>query len=1300
MQIFMRNIAFSANDEDIKIALAQVLHRPPFSIDTPINFHVDLFRAARSRGAAHRGMGILTLGTTRIGEMFLSAFQSGLAVKNRAILFTRSTRAINQGLVEMVRTTPWRDPKALREEKERRAVESGSINLSGFSFGRFCRDGVFSPEAEYLGTIACNVDSRRVDIRHGGHNKTSETTTTGSNSLTRRFASLSDSETTTTDSNSLTRLFASLGLSDSETTTTGSDSLTRRFASLGLSDSDWFEEEEEDDLFNEADSEEEDDFMDTFSSSLSVCYPSNRIIAVATQSNPSTSEYEVFIQSDLPPTFERQIIGPFEVDDPEPIPERLSSFGDEDFDVTSRASQNLRLVFGSQGDMETFLERCRRFLHLPQPSTRDIRVEKRSIYSKAKLAALRNLFRSLDFGLAFEVEKAVWAGILEPEEVISMQRSLMEMQQKTRNFETAAIFRYFLTTLSVPGLDLTPPSKKHRRRTKKQRVVAAPLVDLRGKLAEATNAYIAELYEPKRRYTPSAAICQSYQLVLTPSTQILEGPLPDQSNSVLRRFGNHECFLRVSFQDENRSPPRRDQKLSINQLLEDRYKKPLNLGLVVAGRSYEFLGYSMSGLKEYSFIFVTPFLFEGVRMNARIIRDRLGDFSKVFHHPALLGARWSQAFSTSDPSVTLQEDQIELADDKTSFTGSLFTDGCSSISSSLSREVWKKLRKSQRIPKSPSAFQFRCGGAKGVLVQNPNFPDRKLCFRPSQTKFEAADIRTLDIAATSTRPISVYLNRPLVALLEHHGTSGEVFMDLQRLAIDEVQSIKNSLLQASKIFSQHGLGASFRLPSLFNNLFYQLKLEIGDWSHPQVFRHQLIKTALAYATTHILREIKHRAHIPVPGSYTLIGVSDEWDCLDEGEIYATVVDDRRGVNVAITGRVLITRSPQIHPGDVQFVRAVRRPELEHLVNVVVFSCRGSRSLPSKLGGGDLDGDIYNLILDENLFPPKDFTAVPGEYVALPPKRTLSPCTVSDVADFVIDFIKSDLLGYISILHLRIADLNPEGLGCKECIELAQYASHAVDFKKRGVPVDIKTLPKPPNTLRPDFLSGEGVNPASSMGDAYYPSVKILGKLYRSVPIDDYHPDPEELEQQLTDGNRIQTGLASMGLRSLGLPALTHDPSEDLLEEMRNILDEYSDQLIVIAKTHTISKRANASLSEAELVSGTIQERYSDHRKRREAVSAMNLQTGELVKAIRHEFVSPAYREKEDAAEDEDDDEDDAWDDGDDEERRREKFERAWAAWLVAEEALDDEPSAYGPSSFGLLALGTILEVIKEARNST
>ena len=59
----------------------------------------------------------------------------------------------------------------------------------------------------------------------------------------------------------------------------------------------------------------------------------------------------------------------------------------------------------------------------------------------------------------------------------------------------------------------------------------------------------------------------------------------------------------------------------------------------------------------------------------------------------------------------------------------------------------------------------------------------------------------------------------------------------------------------------------------------------------------------------------------------------------EGEIFATVYDESKGTEQFIEGQVLITRSPQVHPGDVQLVKAVRRPELSHLRNVVVFSCR-------------------------------------------------------------------------------------------------------------------------------------------------------------------------------------------------------------------------------------------------------------------------------------------------------------------------------------------------------------------------
>jgi RNA-dependent RNA polymerase len=65
-------------------------------------------------------------------------------------------------------------------------------------------------------------------------------------------------------------------------------------------------------------------------------------------------------------------------------------------------------------------------------------------------------------------------------------------------------------------------------------------------------------------------------------------------------------------------------------------------------------------------------------------------------------------------------------------------------------------------------------------------------------------------------------------------------------------------------------------------------------------------------------------------------------------------------------------------------------------------------------------------------------------------------------------------------------------------------------------------------------------------------------------------------------------------------------------------------------------------------------------------------------------------------------EDGDWDDDEDDYYREtrqlaETFKRAWAGWCAAETALRDEPASYGPQSFGLIALGRILELVKAAR---
>lgn len=71
--------------------------------------------------------------------------------------------------------------------------------------------------------------------------------------------------------------------------------------------------------------------------------------------------------------------------------------------------------------------------------------------------------------------------------------------------------------------------------------------------------------------------------------------------------------------------------------------------------------------------------------------------------------------------------------------------------------------------------------------------------------------------------------------------------------------------------------------------------------------------------------------------------------------------------------------------------------------------QGTRPLPSMLGGGDLDGDVYNLIPLNDLpefFPAQTYE--PALYNPAPKKVLDRPSTMDDVADFVVDYINSDV----------------------------------------------------------------------------------------------------------------------------------------------------------------------------------------------------------------------------------------------------------------------------------------------------
>lgn len=384
--------------------------------------------------------------------------------------------------------------------------------------------------------------------------------------------------------------------------------------------------------------------------------------------------------------------------------------------------------------------------------------------------------------------------------------------------------------------------------------------------------------------------------------------------------------------------------------------------------------------------------------------------------------------------------------------------------------------------------------------------------RPSQEKFPSNN-EMLGICGAATRTLPLYLNRPMIKILEDLGVEKDIFVDFQTEAISRLRAMAESPINASNFLEVSGYGQVASIPWLIKELYYMGVPALEDH-----FLFSIVELILIMR----LRDLKYKGRIPVEEGATLFGIMDETDTLEEGEVYCAVADGS-----IISGRVAITKSPCMHPGDIQMATAVDVPEghaLKGLHHCVVFSQRGPRDLPSKLGGGDLDGDLFNIIADPRLWPKNTVEA--ADYPRLPPIDIGRRVENSDISNFFLDFMSNDQLGRISNIHLQLADQKTRGTMDPECILLAGMHSTAVDFSKTGIPVDMDRLPKYPKE-KPDFMASgprvimeagvphfEGVEDYGFYEDdeadvlaeldmegsrtMFYPSRKALGHLYRQI----------------------------------------------------------------------------------------------------------------------------------------------------------------------------------------------------------
>lgn len=592
---------------------------------------------------------------------------------------------------------------------------------------------------------------------------------------------------------------------------------------------------------------------------------------------------------------------------------------------------------------------------------------------------------------------------------------------------------------------------------------------------------------------------------VTPTKIYFGTPVVEIQNRVVRKYREYsDRFLRVKFSDEINNGRINAIDDDTQEEIFERIKGTMRNGIIVGDRKFEFLAFGNSQFREHGAFFFasTP------ELTASDVREWMGwDDVKKIKNVAKKCARLGQCLSTTRKINLCQGLDIRYIADETSRDGTYcFTDGVGKISPFPAHSIATELGIPTLQNDLPSVFQFRLGGAKGVLAIDPTLIGRTLCLRQSQEKFESKHkdleiIRVSQFAAATT-------NRQLLILLSYLGVPDEVLRgklhdqltELNRAMNDEQSAVQ--LLQKNVDFNQMTL----TLAGMINDGFMKVK-DPFVMSMLQLWRSWSIKY------------LKEKAKIFIDQGACLLGCVDELGVLQGHfnalkppprasreekeqtlpEIFVRVDTGRQGECKVIEGLCILCRNPSLHPGDIRVVRAVNKPELYHLKNVVVLPRTGDRDLASMCSGGDLDGDDYLVIWDQELVPavqhwnymPMDFTP---NTVAYPDREP----TVDDMINFFVTYMKNDRLPTIAHAHLARADYSSYGPNDSACLELARLHSDAVDYPKSGVPVNMRRALRP--LKWPHFMEKKN-QPA----DKIYKSEKILGQLYDMVEIMDFSP---------------------------------------------------------------------------------------------------------------------------------------------------------------------------------------------------
>lgn len=127
-----------------------------------------------------------------------------------------------------------------------------------------------------------------------------------------------------------------------------------------------------------------------------------------------------------------------------------------------------------------------------------------------------------------------------------------------------------------------------------------------------------------------------------------------------------------------------------------------------------------------------------------------------------------------------------------------------------------------------------------------------LRLRDSMIKFKIdpmEKVSDIEICGAGLKPLPMFLNRPLIKILEDLGVPESAFLHLQEVAVDQLRMTTESPVNAANFLQRNYIGKAARLPWLVRKL-----LDINILFNDDDFLRNVLELAILMQ----LRELKHR----------------------------------------------------------------------------------------------------------------------------------------------------------------------------------------------------------------------------------------------------------------------------------------------------------------------------------------------------------------------------------------------------------------------------------------------------------